>query len=49
MQIGEDRFQICYGAMTGRSSRTEMFCKQGVLKKLAKFTAKHLRQSLFFK
>ena len=27
----------------------EVFCKKGVLKNSAKFTEKHLRQSLFFK
>ena len=31
-----------------RSSRPEMFCKKGVLRNFAKFTGKHLRQSLFF-
>ena len=31
-----------------RSSRPEAFCKKGVLKNFAKFTGKHLRQSLFF-
>ena len=31
-----------------RSSRPEMFCKKGVLKNFAKFTGKHLSQSLFF-
>ena len=31
-----------------RSSRLEVFCKKGVLKNFAKFTGKHLCQSLFF-
>ena len=31
-----------------RSSRPDMFCKKGVLKNFAKFTAIHLCQSLFF-
>ena len=31
-----------------RSSRPEVFCKKGVLRNLAKFTGKHLCQSLFF-
>ena len=31
-----------------RSSRPEVFCKKGVLKNVAKFTRKHLCQSLFF-
>ena len=30
------------------SSRPEVFCKEGVLKKLVKFTGKHLCRSLFF-
>ena len=31
-----------------RSSRLEVFCRKGVLRNFAKFTGKHLRQSLFF-
>ena len=31
-----------------RSSRPEVFCKKGVLRKFAKFLGKHQRQSLFF-
>ena len=31
-----------------RSSRPEVFCKKGILRNLAKFTAKHLCLSLFF-
>ena len=31
-----------------RSSRPEVFCKEGVLRKFAKFLEKHLCQSLFF-
>ena len=31
-----------------RSSRPEVFCKKGVLRKFAKFLGKHLCQSLFF-
>ena len=34
--------------MQFRSSRPEVFCKKYVLKNFAKFTAKHLCQSLFF-
>ena len=30
-----------------RSSRPEVFCEKGVLRNFAKFTGKHLRQSLF--
>ena len=33
---------------TSRSSRSDMFCKKGVLKNFPKFTGKHLYQSLFF-
>ena len=32
----------------GGSSRPEVFCKKGVLRNFAKFTGKHLYQSLFF-
>ena len=31
-----------------RSSRQDVFCKKGVLRNFAKFTEKHLCQSLFF-
>ena len=31
-----------------RSTRPEVFCKKGVLRNFAKFTGKHLCQSLFF-
>ena len=31
-----------------RSSHPEVFCKKGVLRNFAKFTGKHLCQSLFF-
>ena len=31
-----------------RNSRLEVFCKKGVLRNFAKFTGKHLCQSLFF-
>ena len=31
-----------------RSRRLEVFCKKGALRNFAKFTRKHLRQSLFF-
>ena len=31
-----------------RSSRSEGFCKKGVLRIFAKFTGKHLYQSVFF-
>ena len=35
-------------AIKHRSSRPEVFCKKGVLRNFAKFTGKHLCQSLFF-
>ena len=31
-----------------RSSRPEVFCKQGILRNFTKFTGKHLCQTLFF-
>ena len=34
--------------MKARSSRPEVFCKKSVPKNFAKFTGKHLCQSLFF-
>ena len=34
--------------MKTTSSRSLVFCKEGVLKNFAKFTEKHLFQSLFF-
>ena len=33
---------------SNRSSRPEVFCRKGVLGNFAKFTGKHLCQSLFF-
>ena len=36
--VGSERF---------RCSRSELFCKKGVLKRFAKFTRKHLYRSLF--
>ena len=36
-----------YQNKTARSSRPEVFCKKGVLRNFAKFTGKHLCQSLF--
>ena len=30
-----------------RSSRPQVFCKKGILRNIAKFTGKHLHQSLF--
>ena len=39
---------VCKDPNDYRSSRSEVFCKNGVLKNFAKFTGKHLCQSLFF-
>ena len=39
---------ISFRRRTLRSSRPEVFCKEGVLKNFANFTGKHLCQSLFF-
>ena len=41
LQVYEENFH------TSRSSRQEVFCKNGVLRNFAKFTGKHLRQSRF--
>ena len=40
-------FEVSEGIVQ-RSSRPEVFCTEGVLKNFAKFTGKHLSQSLFF-
>ena len=40
--------QYFYYYFNFRSSRTEVFCKKGVLRNFAKFTGKQLCQSLFF-
>ena len=37
-----------YLLFTDRSIRPEVFCRKGVLRNFAKFTGKHLRQSLLF-
>ena len=37
----------CSQKHIGKSSRPEVFCKKGVLRNFAKFTEKHLCQSLF--
>ena len=39
---------VCKEANDYRSSRPEVFSKKGVLRNFAKFTGKHLCQSLFF-
>ena len=41
-------FSTHSGSRTCRSSRLKVFCKKAVLKNFAKFTGKHLCQSLFF-
>ena len=47
------KFHVCYLCeafifLIIRSSRPEVFCEKGVLRNFAKFTEKHLCQSLFF-
>ena len=40
---------LLFGSWTlVRSSHSDVFCRRGVLRNIAKFTEKHLRQSLFF-
>ena len=41
-------WQFLSKSRSDRSSRPEVFCKNGVLRNFAKFTRKHLCQSLFF-
>ena len=38
--------EVCKDPNDYRGSRTEVFCKKGVLRNFAKFTGKHLYQSL---
>ena len=45
--IHEIRHQKILLVTQDRSSRPEVFCKKGVFRNFAKFTAKHIRQSLF--
>ena len=40
--------KIRYKEINYRSRRPKVFCKKGVLKNFAKFTGKHLCQSIFF-
>ena len=42
-----DSIRITISIRKTRSSRSEVFCKRGVLRNFAKFTRKHLCQSLF--
>ena len=39
---------FCAGVVFYRSSCLEIFCRKGFLRNVAKFTGKHLCQSLFF-
>ena len=39
---------VCKDPNYYKNSRPEVFCKKGVLRNFAKFTGKHLCQSLFF-
>ena len=40
---------VCEDPNDYRSSRPEVFCKKGVLRNFAKFTGKHLYQSLWYR
>ena len=42
------KFRICFRQAANRSSCPEVFCKKVVLRNFAKFTGKHLCQSVFF-
>ena len=44
----EEFFESLIKKRRCRSIRLELFCKKGVLRNFAKFTGKHLRQSLLF-
>ena len=41
-----NRFRIFAGRASFKSSRPDVFCKKGVLRNFAKFTGKHLCQSV---
>ena len=42
------KIHIMFYLMKDRSSRSDVFCKKGVLRYFTKFTGKHLCQSFFF-
>ena len=44
----QDMRSIFLSVLLSRSSRPEVFCKNGVLRNLLKFTGKHLRHSLSY-
>ena len=46
-RVYHEHFLVVYAMK--KSSRPEMFCKKGFLRKFTKFIGKHLCQSLFFK
>ena len=46
--VGENKDTCVISNTLIRSSRPEVFCKKGVLRNFAKFTGKHLCQSLLF-
>ena len=46
--INQENIWIVWILNRDRNSRPEVFCKKGVLKNFAKFSRKHLCQSLFF-
>ena len=46
--MAKNKFAYSFIVENIRSSRPEVFCKKGVLRNFAKFTGKHLCQSLFY-
>ena len=48
MNTANSFLRFSRGIGNGRSSRPDVFCQKGVLRNFAKFTGKHLCQSLFF-
>ena len=46
--VTKNIFSYFYCVAIGSSSRPDGFCENGVLRNFAKFTGKHLCQSLFF-
>ena len=47
LSLGGSLYGVHTMSQNDRSSRPEVFCRKGVLRNFAKFTDKHLCQSLF--
>ena len=47
LSLGDSLYGVHTMSQNDRSSRPEVFCRKGVFRNFAKFTEKHLCQSLF--